>query len=178
VNDPSARKIKPMPAPKSKPLRTCVVIEPSTEIVDAIARHLLPITPEEVLYRGAGESPLLSGVTTAAGFSLFSGLVGATSYGIFALFADEKAAPLGGALKTGFASGAKWGVELGIAHILELEIACARGRAHTMDKVIAGATAGAICGAPGGLRGMASGAAQGVLSSAMLALVQASVEYL
>jgi hypothetical protein len=180
VNDPSARKsVRAAPPPGQRaPLRFQGTLDPSPEVVDTIARHLYPITAEEILYRGLGESPVVSGVGTAVTMFVFGSALGAIGSAAPGLISSELPQSVGRIVKTGLATGLKMGMEVGLGQIIELKIACARGRACAIDKVVAGATAGAICGLPCGTRAVLQGAARGALFAAGLAAVQASLEYI
>ncbi|KAH0790720.1 Mitochondrial import inner membrane translocase subunit Tim17 family protein [Histomonas meleagridis] len=144
-------------------------ISPMT--VNQVARFLLPITPEEVLYRDLGQSNLAKSLGSAASMGALGFAIGSGSYAASILFTDKSKFSFKECALTGLKTGAQLGIEAGITQYIESTLACNRGKAKFYDKIIAGTTAGAILGIPDGFRGIKSGAAKGALYSVgMLAL--------
>lgn len=169
INLKEARKpVKPQEDEK-KDAKTSSM-DPSPEIVSRVARFMLPVTPEEVLFREAGESPIIGAISSAAMMGTV-GFVGG-SIGYFVMSEPPYAITSMG--KAGLKSGIQLGLEAGISDLIANSLGQWRGRARFYDRIIAGAAAGAVLGIPHGKKAVASGAAKGAALAAGLALLQAA----
>ena len=145
-------------------------MHPSPEIVSRVARFMLPVTPEEVLFREAGESPILGALSSAA----MMGTVGFVGGSIGYFVMNEPPYAVASMCRAGLKSSVQLGLEVGISDLIANSLGQWRGRAKVYDRVIAGACAGAVLGIPNGKKGMVSGATKGAALAAGLALLQAA----
>ena len=151
-------------------------IEPSLTTVQALAPYLTPVTPEEVLYREFGESPVANSfktfLTTSTGFFVLGSAYTAGSDVLF------KKVPFSfkRSVKEGAKIGLKFGTELAITELIENSLASHRGESKKYDKIIAGSVAGATVNIPGGWKAMGKGAAEGAALASFLVITQTASE--
>ncbi|OHS93688.1 Mitochondrial import inner membrane translocase subunit Tim17 family protein [Tritrichomonas foetus] len=163
---------------EEEPNRFKMSMNPDPNMVNLLARYLLPITQEEVLNREFGESPVLKAINTTLTTGALGFAIGAGKYA-FETFPQKDAIFSAKDLTvSGLKMGAYFGIQAGITDLIETSMSTYRGRARAYDKVVAGAMAGAICGIPDGVKGMKSGAAQGATFAVGMVALQTLQEWM
>lgn len=145
---------------------------PNPDLVHRLSPYLLPISPEEVMYREAGESALLDAVGTTVQFAALGTLIGCAGYGFSSITNKDQKFQIGGCIKSGLTTGISFGIENGMSTLISSSIANYRGRHSKLDPIIGGAVAGAVVKIPYGGKAMLQGAAQGASFATLLVGMQ------
>lgn len=145
-------------------------LNPSPDVVRRVARCLLPITPEEVMFREAGEAPIFGAINSMAIMGSLGFVGGSVGY-----FMTEKPPfSVSAMCKSGLKSGLQFGLEAGISDFIAASLGQWRGEEKVYDRVIAGAVAGGVMSIPHGSKAVLVGATKGAAMSAGMALLQAA----
>lgn len=138
-------------------------LEPDQTTVKSLASYLIPITPEEVLYRESGESPVYEAVRDFATISTGMFVLGSGYAALKNLPVFNKGAPFSTkkTLKEGLQIGLELGAQAALTNLCESSLAIYRGQQRFYDPIIAGAAVGATLNCYKGFKEMGIGACKG-----------------
>lgn len=151
-------------------------IEPNPRTVHALGPMLVPVTPNDVIYREVGENPFLRAIGTFSATATTFTVLGSAGNMALNVYRKQPIA-FKQSCKKGAMLGLKYGAEFAAVGLIEESLANYRGQTKVYDKVIAGAVVGGAFKIPQGPKQMAIGAAQGAGMAALLVSMQATSEF-